>query len=155
MYDVVRGMMRRLRPVVLDEFGLGRALEELVDGWNDRHPEAFCRLETTGSLDVLPDTIAIHVYRIVQEALTNASKHSGATQVEVRLARAQSAGMDTLSVAVRDDGAGFDAALRHEGLGLRGMRERVEALRGTLAIVAEMGRGVRIAIAIPLAGAPA
>jgi len=79
MYAVVGGMMRRLRPVLLDEFGLVRALEELVDGWNDRRADMFCRLNTAEGLDDVGDTININVYRIVQECLTNASKHSDAT----------------------------------------------------------------------------
>jgi two-component system sensor histidine kinase UhpB len=51
MYSVVRGMLRRLRPVLLDEFGLVRALESLVDGWNERHADVFCRLNVTGTLN--------------------------------------------------------------------------------------------------------
>jgi two-component system sensor histidine kinase UhpB len=153
MYAVVRGMMRRLRPVVLDEFGLVRALEELVDGWNERHADAFCKLKTTGALSNLPDTLAIHVYRIVQEALTNVSKHSGGAEVEVQLERLQSLGEDALHLAIRDDGAGFDPASQHEGLGLRGMRERVDALHGSFELVTS--GGVAIAVTIPLQTRPA
>ena len=65
-----------LRPVLLDEFGLTRALEDLVDGWNERHADAFCRLSVRGSYDDLGDDASISLYRVVQECLTNASKHS-------------------------------------------------------------------------------
>ena len=151
MYSAVRGMMRRLRPVVLDEFGLARALEELVDGWNERHADAFCRLSTAPELADLPDTVSIHVYRIVQEGLTNASKHSRATDVEVLLGHSAAA----LHLTIRDNGVGFDHAAAHLGLGLRGMRERVEALRGELNLVTDLGHGVAIEIALPLAQASA
>ena len=150
MYAVVRGMMRRLRPVVLDEFGLERALQELADGWNERHADAFCRLTTAGALAAVPDAIAIHVYRIVQEALTNASRHSNAGEVAVHVERRCVAGADTLAVEIRDDGVGFDAGTPHDGLGLRGMRERVDALRGTFEIGSGAGQGVAIAAVIPL-----
>jgi signal transduction histidine kinase len=92
LYAVVRGMMRRLRPVLLDEFGLVRALEDLVDGWNERHADAFCKLATRGALDDLGDAVNISVYRIVQECLTNASKHARATEVNVEVERAADGG---------------------------------------------------------------
>jgi two-component system sensor histidine kinase UhpB len=154
MYAVVRGMMRRLRPVLLDEFGLVRALEELVDGWNDRYSDVFCRLRTGDGLDDLGDTVNITVYRIVQESLTNASKHSGATELEVDVERQASERGDTVHIGIRDDGAGFDQSAEHQGLGLRGMRERVEALQGTFKLTTGVGEGVCIAIAIPLLAVP-
>jgi two-component system sensor histidine kinase UhpB len=154
MYSVVRGMMRRLRPVLLDEFGLVRALEELVDGWNERHAEMFCRLNTPDRLDDLGDTVNINVYRIVQECLTNVSKHSGANEVEVSFDRGVAEDGDTVNVTIRDNGTGFDATVAHQGLGLRGMRERVEALQGSFHLVTHVDQGVSIAITIPVNGAP-
>jgi two-component system, NarL family, sensor histidine kinase UhpB len=149
LYAVVRGMMRRLRPVLLDEFGLVRALEELVDGWNERHADAFCKLDTSGRLDDLEDEVNISVYRIVQECLTNASKHAHAAAVEVKVERCEGGGV---RLAIADDGRGFEPGGAPQGLGLLGMRERVEALHGTLDLVTGLGRGVGIMITIPTGG---
>jgi two-component system, NarL family, sensor histidine kinase UhpB len=153
IYSVVRGMMRRLRPVLLDEFGLVRALEDLVDGWNDRQTEAFCRLVARGRLADLGDAVNITLYRIVQEALTNVAKHAAATQVDVELERAPDGACVRLTI--RDNGAGFDSAGSPSGgLGLLGMRERVESLQGSCKVATGRGLGVTIAIEIP-SGAPA
>jgi two-component system sensor histidine kinase UhpB len=146
MHAVVRGMLRRLRPVLLDEFGLTRALEDLVDGWNECHEDAFCRLSVRGNCDVLRDDSGISLYRVVQECLTNASKHSGATEVNVELERMAN-GHTHLVVA--DNGKGFDAAVTRPGLGLLGMRERSEALGGTFKVEAAAGSGVRLTIDLP------
>ncbi len=150
VYAVVRGMLRRLRPVLLDEFGLVRALEDLVDGWNDRHADVFCRLVARGRFDDLGDSTNITLYRIVQEALTNVSKHAAATEVSVELERAAG----SVRLTIGDNGAGFDlGSAPSTGLGLLGMRERVEALRGACRVTTEPGRGVSIAIELPLAAA--
>jgi two-component system sensor histidine kinase UhpB len=146
MHAVVRGMLRRLRPVLLDEFGLTRALEDLVDGWNERHADAFCRLTVRGGCDDLRDDWAISLYRIVQECLTNASKHSAATEVAVELECTPSGGT---RLVIADNGKGFDAALTRPGLGLLGMRERSEALGGSCKIDAAAGSGVRLTIELP------
>jgi two-component system, NarL family, sensor histidine kinase UhpB len=142
----VRGMLRRLRPVLLDEFGLTRALEDLVDGWNERHEDAFCRLSVGGGCDDLRDDAAISLYRIVQECLTNASKHSAATEVAVELERPANG---SIRLAVADNGKGFDAAVTRPGLGLLGMRERSEALGGTFKVEASLNAGVRLTVELP------
>jgi two-component system sensor histidine kinase UhpB len=145
MHAVVRGMLRRLRPVLLDEFGLTRALEELVDGWNERHADAFCRLSVDASCDELGDDASINLYRIVQECLTNASKYSGATEVAVAIERRNG----RVRLTVSDNGRGLDLAAARPGLGLLGMRERSEALGGTFKLEAKPGGGVRLTIDLP------
>lgn len=149
MHAVVRGMLRRLRPVLLDEFGLTRALEDLVDGWNERHADAFCRLAVRGSCDDLRDDTGISLYRIVQECLTNVSKHSAATEVAVELERTA---RGATRLAIADNGRGFAAAGTRPGLGLLGMRERAEALGGTFKVEAAEGSGVRVTIELPPRG---
>jgi two-component system sensor histidine kinase UhpB len=146
MHAVVRSMLRRLRPVLLDEFGLTRALEDLVDGWNERHADAFCRLGVSGACDALGDDASINLYRIVQECLTNASKHSAATEIVVEL-DCREGGRARLAIA--DNGKGFDPAAMRPGLGLLGMRERSEALGGKLVVDARPGAGVRIEVELP------
>src|SRR5690606_727084 len=146
VYAVVAGIIRRLRPARLDQFGLAAALEELVDGWNEHHPDTFCTFSSSGPLDDLDETIEINVYRIVQESLTNVAKHSGANEAKVTIARTHGA----LQLEVRDDGAGFDPANIRRGLGLLGIRERVEALAGAWALETAPGRGVAIRVTVPI-----
>jgi two-component system sensor histidine kinase UhpB len=145
MYSVVRGMLRRLRPVLLDEFGLVRALESLVDGWNERHADVFCRLIVTGTLNDLSDAANIGLYRVVQECLTNVVKHSAATEVSVTLEQVGS----RVRLTVTDNGRGFAPEIAPLGLGLLGMRERIEALQGTFTLTAAPGSGVAIAVDLP------
>jgi two-component system sensor histidine kinase UhpB len=146
MHAVVRDMLHRLRPVLLDEFGLARALEDLVDGWNARHADAFCKLRVVGRCDDVGDDAGIGLYRIVQECLTNASKHSSAGEVTVEVERLPCGGM---RLRVADDGKGFDAGSTRPGLGLLGMRERSEALGGTFKLQTQPGHGVVVTVELP------
>ena len=149
MYDVARQMMRRLRPVVLDELGLIVALQEMVDDWNSRHEEMFCHFSNEGMLDNLGEELNISIYRIVQEGLTNISKHSGANEVYINIYRHQIED-DYIELTLKDDGLGFDPKKTRWGLGLLGMRERCEALGGKFSLATEPGQGVFISIYIPL-----
>lgn len=148
MYAVVRGMLRRLRPVLLDEFGLVRALENLIDGWNERHADVFCRLDVKGRIDDLSDSVDISVYRVVQECLTNVAKHAAASEVKIELERVAD---DRVRLRVSDNGVGFAPATAAPGLGLLGMRERVAALQGSFSLDTSPGQGVAIDIALPVA----
>ncbi len=152
VYDVVRGMMRRLRPVILDELGLVMALQEMVDDWNTHHQELFCRLVTRGELAGLGDDIDITVYRIVQEALTNIVKHAGASEVvlELELHQAGDFGEAMVELKISDNGRGFDRQAFPRGLGLLGMQERVQALNGELELATRPGQGLRLRACIPL-----
>jgi signal transduction histidine kinase len=85
------------------------------------------------------------VYRIVQEALTNVSKHSGATKARVEVRENDA----TIHLVVSDDGTGFDPAAVTAGFGLLGMRERVELLGGTLAIESAPGSGTTVRVSVP------
>jgi two-component system sensor histidine kinase UhpB len=145
IYRVLRDMVHRLRPVVLDELGLQIALETLVDDFNTHHEDTFCILRTTGKLDNLGELLNIQLYRIVQEALTNVVKHARATEVQVSLARCEKGAIELL---IRDNGEGFDATARHQGMGLPGLRERVNSINGNLSIESSPGAGVKINISI-------
>lgn len=156
-YEVARGMMQRLRPPVLDELGLLRALQSLIDSWNASHPDTFCSLECQADIEGLGEDISINLYRIVQEALTNIDRHARAGTAAVRMARTtESGGGDRVELVIRDDGDGFEAVTRRRGLGLLGMRERAEALNGEFRLDSAPGRGVEIHVSIPIpAGARA
>jgi signal transduction histidine kinase len=146
VYATVRGMMHRLRPVVLDELGLTPALEQLIDDWNGRHVDTFCAFAAEGDCAGLDDAVEISVYRIVQEALTNVARHAQAQRVEIALAHRG----ESLALRIRDDGCGFDPASAPRGLGLLGMQERVAALGGGFDLRSRPGAGVTIDIRIPL-----
>ena len=146
MYSVVRGMMNRLRPLVLDELGLVTAIERLVDGWNSIHENTFTALSISGDFSDLDDEVSIHVYRIVQEALTNIAKHARASNVTILLQRARDG---RLTLHIEDDGQGFDPQTRPLGMGLSGMQNRADSCNGNLSLVGIPGRGVKIDLAIP------
>ena len=146
MYTVVRGMMNRLRPLVLDELGLVTAIERLVDGWNSIHENTFTALSISGDFSDLDDEVSIHVYRIVQEALTNIAKHARASNVTILLQRARDG---RLTLHIEDDGQGFDPRTRPLGMGLSGMQNRADSCNGNLSLVGIPGRGVKIDLSIP------
>jgi two-component system sensor histidine kinase UhpB len=150
IYDTVRAMMNRLRPAVVDELGLRVGLERTVDDWNAHHEDAFCRLTAASEIDDLGEEIQIGVYRIVQECLTNVAKHAQANTVDVTVEVAERDATRLLLLRVRDDGRGFDPAATPAGLGLGGVRERVQSLGGEMDIVAAAGSGVDIRITFPL-----
>jgi two-component system, NarL family, sensor histidine kinase UhpB len=143
--DHISSMMRRLRPVVLDELGLVPALEHMVDEWNRNHGNCFCSLRTSGNCNRISNEQQIHLYRIVQEALTNVAAHSGAENVEINLDADSS-----LLLQITDDGKGFDSSSRSVGMGLSGMAERARALNGNWSLDTQPGAGVTIRLTFPL-----
>ncbi len=144
--DTIRDMLRRLRPAGLDELGLAAAVENLVQQWQTHNAATRAALEVDATVDGLNENENMTCYRLVQEALSNVSRHARAHSVSIRLQRLQ----DKLIVSVADDGAGAPAGLNAAGLGLVGMRERVEALGGEIAIATERGQGFRIRAVIPM-----
>jgi two-component system sensor histidine kinase UhpB len=146
---VIRGMLNRLRPQVLDELGLFTALQQLVDDWNERHADVFCELHAEHGVDASDPQVAITVYRIVQEALTNVESHARAARVEISLARGPQNG--GVRLEIHDDGIGMDPQRASRGLGMLGIRERIEALNGKFELSAALGAGVRLRMSIPAA----
>jgi signal transduction histidine kinase len=140
----VRRLAVELRPSALDDFGLVPAVERLCEVLEDRTGMRV-EVEAHGLDERLPGDIETTVYRVVQEALTNAAKHSGAKRVSVLLRRRG----DALSVVVEDDGGGFDPGAPVSGIGLSGMRERLALVRGRFAVESS-GSGTTIAAEVPL-----
>ncbi len=160
MYDVARTMIQRLRPSVLDELGIVRALQEMIDDWNVHHGDLFCHFNFFGQLDKLGDTINIMLYRIVQESLTNVAKHAEADSVHINIHRtldiktnndsqSKETGAGEITLFIEDNGIGFDTNKTSQGLGLLGMRERVESLGGEISIDSSEDNGVEIKVTIP------
>jgi signal transduction histidine kinase len=151
--DQVRQMAQGLRPPALDALGVNSALEGFCREFGRRTRLAIAY--TGEELRVPPETAGIQLYRVLQEALTNVSKHARARRVQVDLHAADGA----ICLVVEDDGVGFDPTewTRHrtdQGLGLLGMRERIEQLQGRLEIHSQSGRGTRLVARIPIPEVP-
>ncbi len=147
VYDVARELMRRLRPVALDELGLAPALQYCVDQWRRRHPALTCEFSAEGLPDSFGEAANITLYRLVQECLTNVAKHAQAR--EVRIALRFDAGSRELQATVGDDGQGIDGQGGRAGLGLVGLRERIEMLGGRFRVDSAPGRGTTVSACIP------
>jgi signal transduction histidine kinase len=157
IHGALATLIRELRPAGLDELGLAAAVEHCVQIWRTRLPEVSLRLSIEGDYTMLPESIAVTLYRLVQEALTNIAKHAAARNVVVRLGSGGGTGGESIEVTVADDGVGTAAGLPTRGLGLIGMRERVLALQGELVFTSSPGEGFGLAARIPVAsdGGPA
>ena len=150
--SVVRDIVRRLRPTGLDELGLPAAIEHCVEGWQRRLPAVVFRLTIDRELGEFDEATNITLYRLLQEGLTNVAKHAQAALVEITLSRHPCATAERAEVvlAMRDDGIGRAADTVTRGIGLVGMRERVEALAGRLDIASAGTRGFGFEARIPL-----
>ncbi|CAG4897584.1 histidine kinase [Paraburkholderia saeva] len=153
VYREIGGMIRRLRPIGLDEFGLPGALEHCVDGWRERLPDASFTLTVEGDFSTLSDAQNITLYRLVQEGLTNISKFARNARVEIYLVRTAGE-RGEIVVTMADDGPGVDLSIPRKGLGLIGMRERVEALGGEFHIASEPGSGFLFCARVPAQASP-
>ena len=143
-FQTVRNIALLLRPSMLDDLGLAAALE-----WQgrevSRRSEIEVSVESESVPEDLPDEYKICLYRIVQEALNNAVRHSGARNAKVAVERLA----ESIVVRVTDDGHGFDP-VRLRGMGILGMEERVKRLGGTLRVASEPGRGTTVTAELPV-----
>jgi signal transduction histidine kinase len=149
VHAVVRDLIGKLRPVGLDELGLRAAIEHFLDGWRRRLPHLHFDVVLEGDLDEVSEPLALTLYRLLQEGLTNISKHARAARIEVRLQRCNDGKDDVVLLSLADDGCGTEPGQRQPGLGLVGMRERVEMLGGRFEVVTEPTRGFSILARIP------
>jgi two-component system sensor histidine kinase UhpB len=153
LQEAVRVLVPRLRPLALDELGLAEALRDLVEDYRAHYPGVAFELMTSGNLDAVPGELAIALYRVVQEGLTNVVKHAQATRCTIALA----AHDESLSLTVEDNGKGSaEADLVKPGrLGIRGMRERIESLGGSLTFSRADSGGLAVRVRVPLTVASA
>jgi signal transduction histidine kinase len=150
----IRNMSLLLRPSLLDDLGLGPALQWLTEHFRRRTGIA-CEFSEQGAAGDLPDAVRTCVYRVVQEALHNCEKHSAALLVRVSVAQTA----DALEVVIEDNGNGFEperaVKAAPPGLGIIGMRERAATLGGQLTVESGVGRGTRVELRLPYSGAGA
>ena len=126
---------------------LARGIQALVELNRQMVPKREIDLVVQeGFPEELPETVRAELLRVVQEALTNVRRHSGARRVEVKLWKEGG----EVHAEVVDDGRGFDPEAVREGVGLSGMRERIAALGGKLEVSSELGKGTRVAVSVPV-----
>jgi two-component system sensor histidine kinase UhpB len=143
MQQSFRSLVRDLYPVVLERLGLGGAVRQHVEQWQAQQGVP-CALELDEALPRLGEEARAHVFRLLQEALTNVARHAGARRVTVGLTCRGAA----LRLEVSDDGCGLPSPLR-EGVGLRSMRERARCLGAALQLHGAEPRGLRLCVDIP------
>ena len=152
--DRIRTQSQWLHPGVLDDFGLEQALARFIDQFG-RQTGIETRYDVSGPIDTVRDDYAIHVYRIVQEALGNVGRHSASRQAWVRLRGDVAA----LQIEIEDHGVGMAAdATRLQpdrGMGLVSMRERAELMGGQLVLSRPAEGGVRVLVRVPAWNGPA
>jgi len=140
---VVRSMMKTLHPLSLSELGLGASLSELVREWQRFNDTLHFDLNYDDGLESLNSEIAIHVYRIVQECLTNVVKHANASKVNIVVIKLN----NKVKISISDNGQGKES--NSTGFGLLGMRERAENLGGTFMLETEKNSGVSVVVQLP------
>ena len=141
---IARELARGLQAVELTASGLKNALRDLAAGACDNRG-IKCHVKIARGVHVPDDTVALHLYRIAQEAVTNAVKHSGAKNILISLDRNKT----HTCVSVQDDGKGFVLRKRGKGLGLHMMRYRANSLGGELKIERRKGGGMDVTCVIP------
>jgi ligand-binding sensor domain-containing protein/signal transduction histidine kinase len=147
IYEVIQELnflIQEIYPIALQEKGLETTLREYVFEWENRN-DAVANLKIQNGRELPLDTEQA-VYRVIQEALANISRHSKAKRADVSLIY----NPDILQVVIADDGCGFDMNQRAKGMGFRSMRERINSIRGSLQVQSAPGQGTRLIIQIPV-----
>ena len=154
IYDVVHNMITRLRPSPLDDLGLVPTLQQAITSWQEREPGIHFDIQVSGRLDNLNEMMNMTVFRVVQEAITNAVRHADATKIHVlvKTQKSSDSELDNLIIEIRDDGKGMVVKDLHSDVdfGLLVMRERAQSLGGECQLISEPGHGVKISVIIPL-----
>jgi signal transduction histidine kinase len=162
MSESLRGALFRLRPPDVEELGLVASLEGLVAGWNSRaRGRTRFEIRFCGDFDDLPPALSAGLYRVAQEAITNAAKHSDATRVVLQLTKSEAASASgsarapEIELTVDDDGrAGEAEPSAKAGMGFLGMRERAATLGGRLSFEAGQKCGSVLRVVVPAASTP-
>lgn len=144
-----RRILDRLRPLYIQDLGLQRSIETLLQNFRKQAPQVSLTASIDPGLDRIDGLLSQTVYRLMQEALTNVLRHARASRAEVKAMLAEG----EIIVEISDDGIGF-AADNVFGRGLTGMHERVRALSGTLQLLREAGRTL-VRCRLPMRGAQA
>src|SRR5216684_1230921 len=140
----IRSLAQALHPVLLDEAGLESALDWYIPTV-ERQTGLRLHYEKSGTAFPVDSNAGVQIYRVLQEALNNVSRHSGAKEAWVRLTFLSNA----LALEVQDHGKGFSPQAAHQGIGLVGMRERAELIGATLELLQRDGGGTVVKLSVP------
>jgi signal transduction histidine kinase len=147
VYGVIQELtflIQEIYPIALQEKGLPTTLREYVFEWENRN-DAEINLTVRNERSLPLDTEQA-IYRVIQEALANISRHSRAKRVDISLVY----NLDSLHVHIADDGCGFDMNQKAKGLGFRSMRDRINSVRGNIQIQSAPGQGTRLIVQLPI-----
>jgi two-component system, NarL family, sensor histidine kinase UhpB len=148
LYDAMHGLIPRLAPLSLDTLGLAATLEGLVRDWQRRYPSITLSLRHQLVMDLGP-SVALAIYRVAQEGLINALRHSQATQIDLSV----QSDAQRVIITITDDGVGLPEDWLLPGhFGLRGLAERVKNLGGAFRVTNRTPRGVDLTAEIPMTG---
>ena len=147
IYDAVHNIIKGLRPISLDEFGLIDTLKEAVEDWKQIHENISFELNT--EVVVLPKEVEISLFRVAQECVNNAVKHSGAKSISLEVKTSKTTGDLVLSVA--DDGKGItpERITQTDRFGLKGMRDRIQSLGGKFIVESPERGGTKVSSIVP------
>lgn len=148
LLQVLRSMMQQLHPLILSQLGFAATLDDLVSVWQKRHPSLNWQLDYDPAIDQLPDTLSIQLFRVIQECLTNCVRHAQAQQIRIYIYTVQHT--HELKLEIIDDGQGCSDLQLNSGFGIKGIRERIQSLKGRLDIVTSPQQGMQISASIPL-----
>lgn len=142
--DQIRALSQALHPVVLDDAGLEGALSLYLPGF-EKQTGVVVRYNKDGESRTVDRDVAIHVYRVLQEALNNVARHSKSTEADVRLRFAPR----ELVLEVEDHGVGFGQRKEGRGMGMTSMRERAELIHGSIEFLSANGGGLLVRLTVP------
>ncbi len=144
--SAIRNILSNLRPGSIDELGLQQALTDLISTWREHNPSIELHCQIDPELGHESEAVAITVYRLVQEALTNIARHAQAGNVLLSI----NTGDHWLEVSVSDDGIGFNPIDTKSGFGLMGMRERIQGVGGTFNVTSSSEQGTCVSARLPI-----
>ncbi len=151
LMNLVGGMLNRLKLGVLNELGLEEGLIDLISTWKLRHPKINLNYEI--NLKGLPKTneiIPVTTYRIIQECLTNISRHAKAKNIGIKIQFIKkNPSLKIIDIHIKDDGVGL-SKLHRDGFGISGMRERIREVNGKIKIISELNQGLTLHIQLPI-----
>ena len=145
---VVRSMMKQLHPLILTELGLKATLEDLLYHWEIRSSPTSFILQCDDNVDKINKNIIIHIFRVIQESLTNIIRHAKANRVIIRLEIKTKP--NRLYLMISDNGQGCDLSQVNSGFGLLSMEERIKLLDGDFELHSQVNQGMKIIASIPL-----
>ena len=144
MIQELNFLIQEIYPIALQEKGLAATMREYIFEWENRNDiEANLTIRDERSLPLETEQA---IYRVIQEALANVSRHSQAKRVDVSLVY----NIDSLQVLIADDGRGFDMNQKSKDMGFRSMRDRINSIRGTIQIQSAPGQGTRLIAQVPI-----